>query len=139
MSVEIRPLSPAVGAEILGVDIGGGRDNPDVADRLGNPQLATQDAIHPVVITHPVTGRKALYVDPGFTVRFEDWSEEESAPLLEFLYRHAAQPEHTCRFSWKRGLVAFWDNRTCWHCALNDYQGRRRLMHRITIEGVPLG
>ena len=116
-----------------------GRENPDVADRLGNPHLATQDALHPVVITHPVTGREALYVNPRFTVRFDGWSEEESAPLLDYLYRHAVQPEHTCRFSWERGSVAFWDNRACWHYALNDYHGERRLMHRITIEGVPLG
>ena len=115
------------------------QDNPDVADRLGNPHLATQDAIHPVVITHPITGRKALYVNPGFTVRFDGWSEEESAPLLDYLYRHASQPENTCRFSWERGSVAFWDNRACWHYAINDYHGQRRLMHRITIEGVPLG
>jgi taurine dioxygenase len=115
------------------------QDNPDVADRLGNPHLATQDAIHPVVISHPGTGRKALYVNPGFTVRFDAWSEEESAPLLDYLYRHASQPENTCRFSWERGSVAFWDNRACWHYAINDYHGQRRLMHRITIEGVPLG
>ena len=115
------------------------QENPDVADRLGNPHLATQDAIHPVVISHPGTGRKALYVNPGFTVRFDAWSEEESAPLLDYLYRHASQPENTCRFSWERGSVAFWDNRACWHYAINDYHGQRRLMHRITIEGVPLG
>ena len=114
------------------------RDEPDVGDRLGNPHLATQDAIHPAVITHPVTGRKALYVNPTFTLRFDGWTEEESRPLLGYLYRHATQPEFTCRFTWERGSVAFWDNRACWHHALNDYPGQRRLMHRITIEGAPL-
>lgn len=110
----------------------------DLADRLGNPELAVQDAIHPVVITHPRSGRKALYVNPGFTVRFEDWTAEESAPLLSFLYQHAARPEFTYRFQWEPGSLAFWDNRCTWHLAVNDYQGERRLLHRITLEGEPL-
>lgn len=114
------------------------RENPDIGDRLGNPDEATQDAVHPVAITHPITGNKALYVNPSFTVRFDGWTEEESRPLLEYLYRHASRPEFTCRFSWEPGSVAFWDNRACWHCALNDYPGRRRLMHRITLDGVAL-
>lgn len=107
-------------------------------DRLGNPELATQDAVHPVVIRHPDTGRKALYVNRGFTLQFEGWTVEESKPLLEFLYEHAAKPEFTCRFRWQPGSMAFWDNRATWHYALNDYHGHRRLMHRITVEGVPL-
>ncbi|HEX5078219.1 MAG TPA: TauD/TfdA family dioxygenase [Geminicoccaceae bacterium] len=106
--------------------------------RVGNPGLATQDALHPVVIRHPGTGRKALYVNASFTVRFNGWTEEESKPLLDFLYRHAAQPEFTCRFRWQTGSIAFWDNRSTWHYALNDYPGQRRLMHRITLRGVPL-
>ena len=106
--------------------------------RIGNPELATQDALHPVVITHPESGRKALYVNPIFTRRFNGWSEAESAPLLAYLYDHASRPEFTCRFRWRAGSIAFWDNRATWHRALNDYQGRRRLMHRITVEGVPL-
>ena len=96
------------------------------------------EATHPVVITHPLSGKKALYVNPGFTTHFEGWTLEESKPLLEYLYRHAARPEHTCRFQWKEGSVAFWDNRATWHFALNDYQGERRLMHRITVAGGPL-
>jgi len=110
----------------------------DLAGRIGNPQLATQDAVHPVVIRHPETGRKALYVNPGFTLRFEGWTEEESRPLLAYLYSQATRPEITCRFHWREGSLALWDNRSTWHFALNDYQGERRLLHRITIAGSPL-
>ena len=77
-------------------------------------------------------------MNPAFTVGIAGWTREESAPLLGFLYRHAARPEFTYRFHWEAGSIAFWDNRSTWHYALNDYHGQRRLMHRITIEGVPL-
>jgi taurine dioxygenase len=111
----------------------------DLEGRIRNAELATQDAVHPVVIRHPETGRHALYVNPGFTVRFEGWTEEESRPLLDYLYRHAVRPEFTCRFQWREGSLAFWDNRSTWHFAVNDYHGERRLLHRITIEGQKLG
>jgi taurine dioxygenase len=110
----------------------------DLKGRLGNSELAQQDAVHPVVLTHPQSGRKSLYVNPGFTVRIDGWTDEESKPLLEYLYQHAVKPEFVCRFQWKKGSIAFWDNRATWHYALNDYQGQRRYMHRITVEGVPL-
>ena len=106
--------------------------------RYRNAEQAVQDAVHPVVIRHPGSGRKALYVNPGFTLRFEGWTDEESRGLLDFLYRHAQRPEFQCRFQWQEGSIAFWDNRATWHYAANDYQGERRLMHRITLEGVPL-
>ena len=114
------------------------KGNDDTVGRIKNPEAATQDAIHPVVITHPETGRKSLYVNPGFSLGVEGCSSEESKPLLEYLYAHAARPEFTCRFQWKEGSIAFWDNRATWHLAVNDYQGSRRMMHRITIEGTPL-
>ena len=107
-------------------------------DRFSNPEDATQDAVHPVVITHPESGRKALYVNPGFTLHFDGWTETESKPLLDYLYAHAVQLEHTTRFQWAPGSIAFWDNRCTWHYALNDYHGTRREMHRITIEGSPI-
>lgn len=110
----------------------------DLAGRLGNPDAATQDAVHPVVIRHPISGRRSLYVNPGFTVRFDGWTAEESAPLLQMLYQHAQRPEHCYRFPWANGSVAFWDNRATWHYAVNDYQGARRELHRITIDGEPL-
>lgn len=107
-------------------------------DRFSNPEDATQDAVHPVVITHPESGRKALYVNPGFTLHFDGWTAAESKPLLDYLYAHAVQLEHTTRFHWAPGSIAFWDNRCTWHYALNDYHGTRREMHRITIEGSPI-
>ena len=107
-------------------------------DRYGNAERATQDAVHPVIIRHPRSGRAALYVNPGFTVRIDGWTELESRPLLDYLFRVAARPEHTCRFQWRTGSVAFWDNRATWHYALNDYPGERRLMHRVTIDGCEL-
>ena len=106
--------------------------------RIGNPQLAIQDAIHPVIITHPESKKKALYVNRAFTLRFEGWTDEEYKPLLNYLYDHAANEENTTRFQWSPGSIAFWDNRATWHNALNDYHGERRLMHRITIEGSAL-
>ena len=110
----------------------------DTEGRTGNPELATQDAIHPVILKHPETGRPGLYVNPVFTLRFEGWTEAESKPLLDYLYDHAIRPEFVCRFRWREGSMAFWDNRATWHYAANDYPGQRRLMHRITLEGVPL-
>ena len=112
--------------------------NDDTVGRIKNPEQATQESIHPVIISHPGTGRKALYVNPGFTLGFEGWSDEESKPLLDYLYAHATRPEFTCRFKWRAGSIAFWDNRATWHLAVNDYHGSRRLMHRITIEGTSL-
>lgn len=113
-------------------------DKEEFNERIGNPGLAVQDAVHPVVLEHPRTGRKGLYVNPTFTLRFEGWSDEESKPLLEYLYKHAERPEFSCRFRWRKGSIAFWDNLATWHLALNDYPGERRLMHRITLEGVPI-
>ena len=107
-------------------------------DRYRNAELATQDAVHPVVVRHPRSGRAALYVNPAFTLRFDGWTELESRPMLEYLYRAGSRLEHTCRFRWEPGSVAFWDNRATWHYALNDYPGERRRMHRVTLEGQPL-
>ena len=92
-------------------------------------------AEHPVVRTHPDTGRKALYVNVAHTVRFKDMIEAESTPILDYLFQHQTRPEFTCRFQWRVGSLAFWDNRCTQHNPVNDYHGYRRVMHRITLAG----
>jgi len=92
-------------------------------------------ASHPVVRTHPETGRKGLYLSPGHAIRFDGWTEEESAGLLEFLFTHQIQPEFRCRLGWRVGDIAIWDNRSTLHYPLNDYHGHRRLLHRVTLKG----
>jgi taurine dioxygenase len=92
-------------------------------------------AEHPVVRTHPETKRKALYVNVGHTTRFKGLTVEESAPILDFLYKHQVRAEFTCRFRWAPGSMAFWDNRCVQHNPINDYHGYRRVMHRITLAG----
>ncbi|KIW83433.1 hypothetical protein Z517_02678 [Fonsecaea pedrosoi CBS 271.37] len=102
----------------------------------GNAAAASSlEALHPVVRTHPETGRKALYVNVAHTSHFEGWTEDESAPLLQFLFQHQVKPEFTCRFRWQVGSIAFWDNRCAQHNPINDYHGFRRRMLRITLEG----
>ncbi|MGI9353402.1 MAG: TauD/TfdA dioxygenase family protein [Rhizobiaceae bacterium] len=120
----------------FGVTLAGEEAHQD--GRLGNEAAATQDALHPVIITHPLSGKKCLYVNADFTTHFEGWTKEESQPLLNQLYSHCSRADFTCRIRWEPGTLGIWDNRATQHMAINDYPGKRRLMHRITIEGVPL-
>ena len=111
------------------------RTREDRVKSDGKSDTRSLMATHPVVRTHPETGRKALYVNTAHTVRFSGMSDAESASLLEFLFRHQVKPEFTCRFGWRAGSLAFWDNRCAQHNPVNDYHGFRRVMHRITLAG----
>ena len=104
----------------------------DAPTELSRRELVAE---HPVVRIHPETGRKALFVNFGHTSRFAGMTEEESAPLLDFLFAHMVKPEYTCRLSWNVGDIAFWDNRQVLHNPVNDYHGHKRLLHRVTLRG----
>ena len=103
--------------------------------REAGMELNILSASHPAVRTHPEAGSKALYVNKAHTTHFKDWTELESKSLLEFLFHHQVRTEFTCRFSWEKNSLAFWDNRCVQHNPVNDYQGFRRIMHRVTIAG----
>ena len=119
--------------------ISSGNFGPHRTMQLRNDEAmeqATQiETEHPVVRTHPQTGRKALYVNPAYTVRFSGWTEAESRGLLEHLWQQAVRPEFTCRYRWSANALTLWDNRCAMHHPVNDYHGHRRVMHRVTVEG----
>lgn len=92
-------------------------------------------AEHPIIRTHPETGRQSIYVNTAHTVGIKGLSDAEAKPLLEFLFAHQVKPEFTCRFSWQVASIALWDNRCALHNPVNDYHGFRRVMHRITLAG----
>lgn len=100
-----------------------------------NDPNADRELVHPVVRIHPVTGRKALFINPVYTQRFENMTVAESKPLLDYLYQHTVRPEFCCRWQWHPGTLAIWDNRSTMHLAINDYDGARRLLYRTTISG----
>ncbi len=108
--------------------------NPEMAAKVQDPGDLVTETDHPLVRTHPETGRKALYIG-NHTQSLKGFTEAEARPILDYLKAHAVQPELTCRFAWRPGSMAIWDNRCTQHRALNDYPGQRRRMHRITIAG----
>ena len=115
-------------------DVSKTREDRIKSDGKGAAPPALQ-AEHPVVRTHPETGRKALYVNVAHTAGIKGLTDDESAPLLRFLFSHQVKPELTCRFAWEPNAIAFWDNRCTQHNPVNDYHGFRRVMQRITLKG----
>jgi taurine dioxygenase len=109
------------------------KDRAFAASPQQTAEIMVETTEHPVVRTHPETGRKSLYVNRGFVTRFAGMTEEESRPLLEFLWEHASRAEFTCRYPWSTNDLGVWDNRCTLHFALNDYYGHRRELHRISV------
>src|ERR671910_947401 len=164
-TIEVRKLSPVIGAEIFGVDLArplGNQVFQEIHDALMDnlviffrDQELTHEqhkafgrrfgdtpkeggfprSEHPVVRTHPVTGRKALYVNRNFTTHIAGLRKNESDALLEMLYRHSETPEFQCRFAWQPNSIAFWDNRAAMHHAMWDYFPHKRLGYRVTVKG----
>jgi len=110
------------------------RTSRSIGISRGNPD-ADQEQSHPLVRRHERTGQPALFVNPIYTTRIADMTEAESQPLLDFLYAHATRPVFCCRWHWRQGDVALWDNRATLHYAVNDYDGHRRLLYRTAIAG----
>lgn len=103
--------------------------------RINTTDDALAEHVHPAVPTHPDSGRKVLFVNPTYSLRFDGWSPADSAPLLAHLYTHSTRDAFTCRFRWTPNTLAIWDNRSTQHNALNDYRGHRRELHRTTVAG----
>lgn len=103
-------------------------------ERALNNTDTIKETVHPVVTVHPETGRNCMYISPAYTSHFVGMSREESAPLLDKLYKHILRPEFTCRMHWKNDSLAIWDNRQVWHYATNDYQGQLRILHRLVVK-----
>lgn len=102
---------------------------------MGDPAPREHVAEHPAISTHPETGRKSLFVNVAHTSHFKGMTGAESAPILNFLFQHQLKAEFTCRYRWRKGSLAFWDNRATQHNPINDYHGFRRVMRRITLAG----
>ena len=135
-----KMLDPLVGVhsgiEVYGPkEITGADRDKRMSMKMAQTDDADRDVEHPIVRTHPETGRKSLFVGGNYLRRFKDMTMEESAPLLAYLRDHMRREEFTCRWRWQANDLAFWDNRCTTHFALNDYDGSRRVMHRVTVEG----
>lgn len=134
-------LSEEIKAKLVNLVGVSNSTKPEVAktreDRLRDDgeEVKVLCASHPVVRTHPETGRKVLYVNNAHTTHIKGWAEQESQSLLDTLFEHQVRPEFISRFRWEQGSLAFWDNRCAQHNPVNDYQGYRRVMHRISLAG----
>ena len=101
----------------------------------GDSETAEREVEHPIIRTHPETGRKSIYASLAHTYSVKDMTPEESRPLIDYLARQVTKPEHVTQFKWTRGTLAMWDNRCLFHKAKNDYHGKRRRMHRVIVKG----
>jgi taurine dioxygenase len=132
-----RLVGALVGVNSAALKHGGGRTamHANIGGMKVHDTERAQDfeAGHPVVRTHPVTGRKALYLSRSHTIRFDGMTEDESRPLIDYLQAHQTRPEFTCRVRWAPGTLTVWDNRCTQHSAINDYHGQRRRMRRLTV------
>ena len=134
-----QTLAGLIGINSAALAASGGRANlfkshsSMTADKMDEAEAMVAE--HPVVRTHPQTGRKSLYLNKAHTTCFKGWAEAESKPLIDWLAEHITRPEFTCRMRWEVGTLGLWDNRCTQHYAVNDYPGQRRRMHRMTIEG----
>jgi alpha-ketoglutarate-dependent taurine dioxygenase len=131
----LQRLCDELAAYHYAVDYAAAAENGDGKEWDGAPVKKMLPVEHPVVRRHPETGRKALFVNPGFTVGVKGFDGRQSKGLLRLLYRHATQPELICRYRWRPGSLAFWDNRATMHYGVHDYGGARRVMHRVTLRG----
>ncbi|MDG1443658.1 MAG: TauD/TfdA family dioxygenase [Pseudomonadales bacterium] len=137
-----KTLEPLTGVFSPKMVHGSGGDYNSVAakDNLGdayggNAEIAEQEVEHPIIRTHAETGRKSIYCSKPHTHRIKGWTRDESIPIFKFLTKHLTQEQYVTRFRWRRGSLAMWDNRCVFHNALNDYQGKRRHMHRVIVQG----
>ena len=134
-----KMIDPLIGVSSGGLKNKKGGDRAAHLSRIGSMTATNVDKAtafesrHPIVRTHPDTGRKSLYLSYLHTVRFDGFTEEESKPLIKFLNDHCIEPEFSCRVRWEPGQLTIWDNRTCLHNAVNDYHGSRRQMRRLTV------
>jgi len=136
-------LSPTMQSMLNGLIVISSSSSADVSktreDRIQSDgkeeTVKSYEAHHPILRTHPLTGQTALYVNVAHTRGIVGLTDQESAPLLKFLFAHQVKAEFTCRFVWQNHSLAFWDNRCAQHNPVNDYNGFKRLMHRITLEG----
>jgi taurine dioxygenase len=123
------------GAEVTDSPLGRLGQTRDLQVLPEHIQRKVAGSAHPMVRTHPVTGERALYIDPSYGIGIEGMLHEEAAPILEYLCRHLTQPVFACRLRWEADMLALWDNRLCVHQAYNDYEGYRRELYRTTVKG----
>jgi len=138
MSKVYESLSP--GLQLALSQLKGVHTDAELQRSQATGRLPAQPAVHPAVITHPLSEKKIVYICSLMTREFDGWTPEESKPLIDYLYNHAQRPDFTCRFKWEPGSMAIWDNFETWHFACNDYEGGdERVMHRIVVRGPEIG